>query len=152
MSEVGARGSLGPDVQCQAVLALCRVGARSKVVNDAVCVVEEAGIVNVWERTVWTIVAKVLGLVALVALVGLGTGETKVTDGRLRVRDAQILNDAGRIVSNVALNQTIGGLDLEELGGGSFALVGSSGGDKTRGKPCCSSDYGLGIHAGRDFS
>lgn len=88
MSEVGARGGLGPDVQGQAVLALCRAGACSKVVNDAVCVVEEARIVNVRERAVWAIVAKVLGLVALVALIALGTGKAKVADGRLRVGDA----------------------------------------------------------------
>lgn len=52
----------------------------------------------------------------------------------------------------MALDQAIGGLDLEELGGGSFALVVRGGSDKTQGQQLChGSEHDLRIHAGREF-
>jgi hypothetical protein len=92
---------------------LRRPSARREIVNDAVCVVEEARIRNLRKLAVRAIVAELIRLVGFLALVGFWAGKAKLTNRRLRERDAQVLDDTRRILSDMALDKTISGLNRE---------------------------------------
>lgn len=108
---------LGPNVQSQTVLTLRSTSIASKVGNDILRLGRHIRIVDLLARRQGAVIAKLLRLVGFPRGEALRGSKAQLAHGGLCVRDAQVLDHARRVVSEVTRDGTVGRVDGDEVGG-----------------------------------